>query len=295
MLRAPYQHLNKLIFSSYTMLESILIILTLFTLTIASYTDLKKREVPDWLSYAFLISALGIRFIFALSSTWAIFVSGLAGFFLFWGIGYLFYKIDQWGGGDAKLLMGLGAVIGLSLPFESNSLLLIWFFLLLLLVGAFYGLCWITVLALKRGKTFLTEFSDNVSHFSSLQKIVIVLTVLLVLLTVYNYLFWPLLLLPLPMFYLFMLVHTVEKSCFYKTLPLSKLTEGDWLAEKIKVGSRIIPEKTLEKADLLLLQKQKKVKSVLIKEGIPFIPGFLLSYLTFLLTTSYWNTIVKIF
>ena len=39
-------------------LDVILIILALIVLLIASYTDLKTREVPDWLNYSLIFSAL---------------------------------------------------------------------------------------------------------------------------------------------------------------------------------------------------------------------------------------------
>ena len=101
--------------------QTILISLALVFLVVASYTDLKKREVPDWLNYGLIFSGLGLRFIFSFEGGWGIFLNGLAGFLVCLGIAYLFYYTNQWGGGDSKLLMGMGAVIGLGLNFENFS------------------------------------------------------------------------------------------------------------------------------------------------------------------------------
>ncbi|MEK6938658.1 MAG: prepilin peptidase, partial [Nanoarchaeota archaeon] len=89
-------------------LEATLIVVTLFALIIASYCDLKWREVPDWISYGLIFAALGIRAIFSLSSGWEIFISGALGFGVFLGLSCLLYYSYQWGGGDSKLLMGMG-------------------------------------------------------------------------------------------------------------------------------------------------------------------------------------------
>ena len=99
-------------------LDVTLIILALIVLFIASYTDLKTREVPDWLNYSLIFSAFGIRTIFSFELGWEIIISGLIGFVIALSIALLFYYTGQWGGGDSKLLMGMGAIIGVSYPFN---------------------------------------------------------------------------------------------------------------------------------------------------------------------------------
>src|SRR3989344_5425440 len=117
-------------------LEPILIILTIITLLIASYTDIKTREIPDWLNYALLFSALGIRTIFSINHGYQILLSGILGLAVCFLIANLFYFTKQWGGGDSKLLMSIGAIIGISYPLTIQSLNLFFFFLLLLIIGA---------------------------------------------------------------------------------------------------------------------------------------------------------------
>jgi len=71
----------------------------------------------------------------------------------------------------------------------------------------------------------------------------------------------------------------------YKLVEPSKLTEGDWIAKEIKVNGKYItgPKdlgiemEQIEK--LIALYKKKKVGKILIKEGMPFVPSFLASFI----------------
>src|SRR3989344_1116475 len=123
------------------MVIEILYSLALVALIAASYSDIKTREVPDWISYGLIASALGLRLIFSLASfEWIILLEGLAGFLLFVAFGYLMYYTGQWGGGDSKLIMGLGAVIGLNITLAV-------FFINVLVAGGVYGVAWMITLA----------------------------------------------------------------------------------------------------------------------------------------------------
>src|SRR3989338_11182534 len=168
------------------MLEIMLTIIALTGLLIASYTDLKSREVPDWLSYGILSSALGIRLIFSLNGKWNILFSGLFGFGVLFAVGYLFYIVSQWGGGDAKLLMGMGAVIGISLPFSASSLNVLWYFLALLLVGSIYGLAWMFFLMIKSWKEMSKPIITTLKKHHLLHIGLIIGTIFLLGLTFYN-------------------------------------------------------------------------------------------------------------
>ena len=276
------------------MLNTLIIPLTFLVLLIASYVDLKKREVPDWLSYGFLFAIFGIRAIVSIHQGWSVLLSGILGFLLLLGIGYLFYKTSQWGGGDAKLLMGMGAAIGLSWPLQPQSLTIIWYFLLLLFLGAAYGLLWIAWLAWKEKTIVAKKFGSTLQEYKYLHLTLLALSIVLIFLTIYQPLLIWLIPLPLGIFYLLILVHIVEQTCFFKHLPASRLTEGDWLAEDIMMGSTNLPSgTTLSKKDLSLLQK--RAKPIRIKEGIPFVPSFLLAYLAYILSQDFWPFIALLF
>src|SRR3989338_201636 len=90
--------------------------LALLALGWASYTDFKTREVPDWLNFSLVASGIGINLIFSLVFLdFSYIANSLLGFGLFFLLGMLMFYTGQWGGGDSKMLMGLGALLGLGL------------------------------------------------------------------------------------------------------------------------------------------------------------------------------------
>ena len=117
-----------------------------------SVTDLRTREVPDWVNYGLMISGIALNVLFSIIySNAAFIVNSLIALLVFFGIAYLMFQFGQWGGGDSKMLMGLGATIGLDLSFKSQQFLF-GFFINALLAGAIYGLLWSAMLALKNKK-----------------------------------------------------------------------------------------------------------------------------------------------
>ncbi len=254
---------------------------TLLFLAAASYSDLRTREVPDLLSYGLIIAALGIRGIFASLLGWTIFISGIIGFAACFLLAWLLYKTNLWGGGDSKLLMGMGAVIGISYPWEMSSWQLAWFFLLLLFFGSIYGLCWLIGLFIVRWKSCLPALGNKLRPFQKAQWGLGLFSLTMVGFSFLNP-FWLFLLLPTIIFYLFQFVTTIEEECFMKRVSPLKLTEGDWLSEDIFLDEERFPRRrALERKDIEALQaahKDGKLTSVVIKEGVPFVPSFALAY-----------------
>ncbi|MBS3169838.1 prepilin peptidase [Candidatus Woesearchaeota archaeon] len=260
----------------------VLAVLTLAFLVVASYSDLRTREVPDMLSYGLIITALGVRAIFAPVEGWAVLFNGVIGFVVCFVLAWLLYKSNLWGGGDSKLLMGMGAAMGITYPLEASSLLLLWFFILLLMVGSIYGLAWLIGLSLFHRKTCLPAFMEKIKQYPKTQWGLCLSSVVVIGFSFLNIL-WLLLLLPLIVFYLFLFVTTIEEECFVKRISPLKLTEGDWLQEEIRVDEERFPRRrALEKKDIEILQTahhEGKLSSVVIREGIPFVPSFLLAYI----------------
>ncbi|MBR9682917.1 prepilin peptidase [Candidatus Woesearchaeota archaeon] len=281
------------------MWQIILMVVTLTFLVVASYVDLKKREVPDWTSYGLIFSALGLRFIFSFDAGWAIFLNGLLGFAVCFGLAYLFYYVNLWGGGDSKLLMGMGAVIGLGWNFEKFSLVsfdfnLLWFFLSLLFFGAVVGLFWSLSIALKERSKFFNEFKRLLGLTRRIRLLVLLISVGFFMLSLFYYHAWPFIFFPIGGFYTFCFVKAVEKSCFIKEYSVGQLVEGDWLAEDVVWKGKKIAGmgKGLEKKEiwnLMSLHGEGKLKSVLVKEGIPFVPSFLLAYLVVIFKAEIWQ------
>jgi len=261
-------------------MDLFLIILALVWLVIASYCDLKKREVPNWLNFSLIIFALAYRAFYAsINDDLMLFVYGLAGFLVFFGLAYAFYYARIFAGGDAKLLMGLGAI----LPFYSSipgNLLNLWAFIFLfLLAGSFYGLLYSSILVVKNKKKFAGEFKKEFKSRKGLVYICLVLAVLSFGFYIYMQeiilLLLPLLLIIFP--FLFVYARSVENSCMIVGVPGNKATVGDWLYEKVKVRGKIVKPnwEGLSEEEVRLLRNVKKVK---IKQGVPFVPVFLIAF-----------------
>ncbi len=268
------------------MLETIIIVMILTILAVASYTDLKTREVPDILSYGLIFSVLGVRIIFSFESGWMVLLSGVIGLVAGYIVAALFYYTHQWGGGDSKLMMGVGAAIGVTLPITQHSFNLLIFLFLLLFAGAIYGLIWMGNLAFKHRDKFGWKFKDRIKRAGRMHLSTGIASALLVVPSISMPTLWPLVFFPLGLFYIFMFVTTIEDHFFVKWIKPGKVTEGDWLAEEIIVDGKIkVSNKTVDKKDLNVIRnlyQKNKIKSVRIREGIPFIPSFLIAYIILL-------------
>lgn len=82
----------------------------------ASYLDIKKREIEEWhwivLVIVGLVHAIYLSFMF--QSFRPLLITGGV-FFLMFGIALLLFYLGLFGGGDGKMLMGIGALLP-SLP-----------------------------------------------------------------------------------------------------------------------------------------------------------------------------------
>ena len=222
------------------MLEIILVAVALVALVLASYADLTTKEVPDWLNYGLIFAALGIRIIFSFQLGWYILLSGLLGLAVFFLLGLLFYRANQWGGGDSKLLMGMGAVIGFTIPIDASSMNLVWFFFSVLFLGSIYGLIWMMVIAIKKREFFMAEFKKEINKYKKLHVGLGIMAVFFIFLGILSNLFWFLALFPAAIYYLLLFVNAVEKNCFISEVKISQLSEGDWLAEKVVRNERTL-------------------------------------------------------
>ena len=133
---------------------ALLLSIAFVALVIGSITDIKTREVPDWVNFGLIFSAIGLRSLYSvITFDWTYLINGAIGLILFVAIAYIMFYTGQWGGGDSKMLMGLGAVFGLALslnPFPKIGIFLINIFI----AGAVYGLIYSSVLAVKNRKKF---------------------------------------------------------------------------------------------------------------------------------------------
>ncbi len=260
-------------------MELVLITLAILVLAGSSWIDIKTREVPDMFSYGLLFAALGIRGIYSFEVGINILYIGLIGFAVCFIISQFLYHTRQWGGGDSKLLMAMGAVIGLPYPFVGESLSLPIFFVLLLFVGAGFSIIWMAGLASKKWGHFKLRLGQAIKEKKVLHIISLIVAAGLIAFSGYSLMFPLLALSLLAIFYLLIFVAIVEEELFLKTYKIKELTPGDWLAREVFHKKKVLMRpRTLEKKDIALLVKNR-IRNVIIKEGVPFVPSFLISYL----------------
>lgn len=263
--------------------DVILVVLGFVALVFASVNDVRTREVPDWLSYGLIVSGFGVRIFHSLvfSDIWYL-LYGLIGFGVMLVIGLVMYYAKQWGGGDAKLVMGMG--VAFASVFEGLSFL-VGFWMNVLIFGALYGLAWSAYLALKNRKVFVMSLR-GLLHEKGNMRFVSLALVFAVVASIFfihvDYIKFAISLAALSFigyFYVSVFVRAVEDSCMYKWVPVSRLTEGDWVAKPVYVKGKLVcgpKDLGLEKYQITSLKKGK-IKKVFVKEGIPFVPSFLIS------------------
>lgn len=276
--------------------DIILITIALIALISASITDLKIREVPDWLNYSLIFSALAIRLLASIVySYYAYFIYAIIGFCLTFILGTIFYYTRQWGGGDTKLLMGLGVIFASKPYFTPAAKLpfLITLLINILVIGAFYGIFWSVILIIKNWQRFRIRFkvrlkTPSVKFWEKIIAAIITINIILMFLIKDNFIRFILLILNtlfLIYFYLWIAIRSIESLSMFKTIPTEKLREGDWIAKNIYIKKQLVYKTNsgISDEDIQSL-KSKNIRKVTIKEGIPFVPPFLIGTILTLIT-----------
>jgi Flp pilus assembly protein protease CpaA len=271
--------------------------IALIALIIGSYTDFRTKEVPDWLNYSLIFTGVFLHLLYSIIfSNWIVFLKGMAGLALAAAIAFPMFYLGQWGGGDSKMLMALGSLIGLDFSYTSflPSLLVNIF-----LIGAVYGIVYGAVLAVKHKDHFIEKFRKVLSEKKNIRLRIILIAVCIVLIILSIFLRsvrLPLLLLVFVLvlsFYLWAFVKAVEKAVMYRLAKPSQLTEGDWIAKNVVVKGRKIcgPKDLGITKEQINKLKKLNVRNVLVKDGIPFVPSFLIS----LIFAYFWGNVLFLF
>jgi Flp pilus assembly protein protease CpaA len=273
------------------------IVLAFIALVIGSFTDIKTREVPDWLSYSLIISGFAISGIFSILNNNIYFIlNSLIGFAIALIFALIMFYTGQWGGGDSKLLIAIGTLMGSSLSifgFVPS------FIINTLLIGAVYGILWGLIISIKKRKIFAKKAKKILKNkrIKILKKVffIISLTPFLALIIKADIIVFMLCSILFISFnaivYVYIMSKIFEEAFMYKYVNPKELTEGDWIAEDIKIKGKEI----CNKKDLGVSKKQirklikSKIKEVKIKEGLPFVPSFLIA---FILTILFGNFIL---
>jgi len=263
------------------MLEMIFLIFLGFVwIVFAVVQDLRKREIANWLNFSLVVFALAFRLFYCLfnNNGYEFFLEGLLGFGIFFVIGNMLYYGKVFAGGDAKLMIGLGAVIPFSGSFTVNLNSMLIFLLFFLVSGAFYGIILSIILGVRNRKMFAKEFSREFKDRKKLFYISLIIGIAFLILGFVESFFIYLGILAFIAPYIYLSAKSIDEACMVKNISTKYLTEGDWLYRDIKLGRKMIKAKWsgLSKEEISILRKKKK--NVLIRQGIPFSPVFLISY-----------------
>lgn len=257
--------------------------LALIWILFASIQDLRQREVANWLNFSLIIFALGFRFLFSLfSGDLIFFYEGLIGLGIFAIIGNLLYYGKMFGGGDAKLMIALGPIIPFSGDLIGNVSNILLFLLVFFAVAAVYSIIFSLYHAIKNFKKFKKEIS---SLFNEKRKLIYGPIFLGLILMILGYLDIILFILGIFVFilpYLYIYAKAVDEASMVKKVFSKDLVEGDILYKNIRVGKHLINANWngLKKKEISLIKKHKKF--VWTRQGIPFIPVFLISFIIFI-------------
>ena len=274
-------------------IELILVFLGLIGLIIAVYSDFKTTEIPDWLSYSLIITAISLRAFNSLAYNNLLYIKiAVINLIIFFIIGNIMFYSKQWGGGDVKLLMALSVIFATYPEFllkffspilDINFPLII--FINTLMVGCIYSMILTIYKSIKNRKEFLKQFKTYLVKTSSLRKIVLILSILLIILSIIiTNIYLKIIIFFSSLSILFLLyswiyLKSVEKSCMYKVMKLNELREGDWITKDIYKNKNLIlkiPRYGITKQEINLLKKYK-INEVEIKQGIIFTPSFLIA------------------
>lgn len=271
-----------------------LVVLSLAWIIFAVIQDLKSREIANWLNFSLIIFAIGFRFFYSLfSEDFNFLYQGLIGLGIFFILGNVLYYGRMFAGGDAKLLVALGAVLPLSSNILSNLENFFMFFLIFLSVGSFYTIATSTFFCLKNLRAFKKEFAAQFRQKKKMILIMMFFGLSLMALGFMNYLFFYLGILIFFTYYLYLYAKAVDEACMIKKTNTKKLTEGDWLYSDLNIGKRIIRATWEGLTRRNITDIRKKYSFVRIRQGIPFSPVFLLGFIIFavikILGIELWN------
>jgi len=271
-------------------------LLALMWIVFAVFQDLKTREIANWLNFSLVIFALAFRFFYSLfyNDGFSFFYNGLIGLAVFFMIGNLLYYGKMFAGGDAKLMIALGAILPVSLDILSDLKNLLVFFLIFLIVGSFYTLATSSFFCLKNFDSFKKEFSKKLKEKKRLICVVIFIGLVLICLGFIHFLFLFLGISTFIMAYLYLYAKAVDEACMIKSTNTKKLTEGDWLYKDLIIGTKTIRANWDGLTKQNIRDIKKKFKTVRVRQGIPFTPVFLLSFIVFvvvnILKIDLWNS-----
>lgn len=270
----------------------IVIGLTLVFLVVASIYDLKKGEIPDSVSVGLNVAVLGLAFLYSVSTRDSSFILTSVAIGIFYFIlAYVPFYLGQWGGGDVKVISGIGCSLGFldALSYQWPNTPLLPYFGSYLVNMAFvatpYALFYSMVLGILKPKVFARFFKEFRNY---------VTPILIFLAFIPSFVTYHLQMYKLTLLYVFLPIlvivsiylKVVELVALRKMISVSELKEGDAVADDLLVDNKKIASKRdiegltngqIEK--IRKLAKSGKIpKTITIRWGIRFVPILLIAF-----------------
>jgi Flp pilus assembly protein protease CpaA len=274
----------------------VLVVLVVFGILLAAAkVDWDTGEVPEKLSMGLLSFVLAVSFIHSV----ALWRSSIILETVFWGLialacSYVIFYFGQWGGGDVKVLAGIGCFLGYldstgyDWPFGTlfgiGIPALATYALNMVLLAAPFVLLYTVILGIRNPRVFVVYFR-NMAKPKPLATLVISFIPIFfatywgahLLLAVYA--FVPLMVL------LSIYSKTVEDVLMSKSIPVSQLKDWDILADDVVAdGVKIAPAGNIEGITPEQLAKVKELSAlgkipavIRTKKGVEFVPVLFIS------------------
>ena len=276
----------------------------LLFLMLGSYFDLRTAEIPDVITVGLTFIILIISLIYsAIVWNFSFFISSASIGILYFILGYILFYLGEWGGGDVKLISGVGCSIGFlgAINYLKESILpyYIDYLINMAIVSAPYLIIYALILGLMKPSVF-NRFYKTMRNIVSIFIIIIsfIPSISALLLNLKSialiYLLIPALVI------LSIYLKAVEKEALQKRINVSELQVGDVLAEDLIVnGEKIFSSRNisgLERKDIeriKTLSKEGKIPTeITIKWGVKFSPIFLFAFLLSISVGNALETIV---
>ena len=281
--------------------------ISLISLILGSIFDLKSGEIPEVISRTFIFLIFLLAFIESIAdSNPSILLESLGIGIIYFLFGYIMFYLGECGGGDVKLLSGIGLSLGLLGAegyFDEMEVFpyFVSYFINMAIVSSPYVIIYSFILGLINTEVF-EKFKNDLRNFLMLVAIMasflpsIMANSLGLREIALLYLMIPFLLI------LSIYLRAVEKVALQKEINVNDLKEGDIVANDIIINNKKIALRrnieglTREQiSEIQKLAKKGEISEVIrIRWGIKFAPILLFSYLLTVLVGDFLEIIVRI-
>ncbi len=275
------------------MISGFLFWLFLIGILIASFQDLKRREIDNWLNLFLVFASLSFVIFKSIFDNSPLLVLH-SGFFLLvmFIFANLFYYGRVFAGGDAKLLFAM-TLFFLDASYYVTFTNIFTFIFLLMISGSVYGLGYSLFLYSKDFKKVNLEMKKQYRNPFFMYFFMVGVAFFIIGFVKWFFIPLSIIFLFLPLIYIFS--KGLEKVSMIKSISGKELREGDWLVNDVSVKGKLIRADwdglSSEEVDLM-----KNLKNVKIKDGLPFAPAFLIAFLAyFFLRTKFLGILINFF